>query len=110
MIKSNLMGLNFKTLNRLVNFKCLFSIWALTHTFGPTLEYNVAFDLMYVSNRLRVFFFSRLFIRLDLQLSEKIDVILSNWMGYMLLHENMLGSVIIAINRCVIIASHHERL
>jgi hypothetical protein len=35
-------------------------------------------------------------IRLDLQLSEKVDVINSKWMGYMLLHENMLGSVIIA--------------
>jgi hypothetical protein len=102
------MGLNFETLNRLVNFKCLFSIWALTHTFGPTVDYNLAFDLMYVSNRLGVFF-SRLFIRLDLQLREKVDVIISNWMGYMLLH-NMLGSVIIARNRCNIIASHHERL
>jgi hypothetical protein len=33
-------------------------------------------------------------IRLDLQLSEKVDVINSKWMGYMLLNENMLGSVI----------------
>ncbi|PNX59577.1 putative protein arginine N-methyltransferase 6-like protein, partial [Trifolium pratense] len=35
----------------------------------------------------------------DLQLSEKVDVIISNWMGYMLLQESMLGSVIIARDR-----------
>ncbi|WJX21626.1 type I protein arginine methyltransferase [Trifolium repens] len=35
----------------------------------------------------------------DLQLSEKVDVIISNWMGYMLLHEGMLASVIFARDR-----------
>ncbi|XP_061362738.1 probable protein arginine N-methyltransferase 6 [Gastrolobium bilobum] len=35
----------------------------------------------------------------DLELSEKVDVIISEWMGYMLLYESMLGSVITARNR-----------
>jgi len=32
----------------------------------------------------------------DVQIEEKVDVIISEWMGYMLLYESMLGSVIFA--------------
>lgn len=35
----------------------------------------------------------------DIHIDEKVDVIISNWMGYMLLYENMLGSVIAARDR-----------
>ncbi|RDX67073.1 putative protein arginine N-methyltransferase 6, partial [Mucuna pruriens] len=35
----------------------------------------------------------------DVEINEKVDVIISEWMGYMLLYENMLGSVITARDR-----------
>ncbi|KAI3744095.1 hypothetical protein L1987_57170 [Smallanthus sonchifolius] len=35
----------------------------------------------------------------DVQIDEEVDVIISEWMGYMLLYESMLGSVIIARDR-----------
>ncbi|KAK7260218.1 hypothetical protein RIF29_26078 [Crotalaria pallida] len=35
----------------------------------------------------------------DVEIKEKVDVIVSEWMGYMLLYENMLGSVIIVRDR-----------
>ncbi|KAI3764165.1 hypothetical protein L2E82_14168 [Cichorium intybus] len=35
----------------------------------------------------------------DVQIDEEVDVIVSEWMGYMLLYESMLGSVIIARDR-----------
>ncbi|KAG0581166.1 hypothetical protein M758_4G233000 [Ceratodon purpureus] len=35
----------------------------------------------------------------DLNINEKVDVIVSEWMGYMLLYESMLGSVIYARDR-----------
>ncbi|KMZ75088.1 putative Protein arginine n-methyltransferase [Zostera marina] len=35
----------------------------------------------------------------DVSINEKVDVIVSEWMGYMLLYESMLGSVITARNR-----------
>lgn len=35
----------------------------------------------------------------DVQIDEKVDVIISEWMGYMLLYESMLGSVIVARDR-----------
>lgn len=35
----------------------------------------------------------------DVQIDEGVDVIISEWMGYMLLYESMLGSVIIARDR-----------
>ncbi|KAL7606112.1 probable protein arginine N-methyltransferase 6 [Lactuca sativa] len=35
----------------------------------------------------------------DVQIDEEVDVIVSEWMGYMLLYESMLGSVIVARDR-----------
>ncbi|KAL2233202.1 UNVERIFIED_CONTAM: putative protein arginine N-methyltransferase 6 [Sesamum indicum] len=35
----------------------------------------------------------------DVEIDDKVDVIVSEWMGYMLLYESMLGSVIIARDR-----------
>ncbi|GKB38175.1 probable protein arginine N-methyltransferase 6 [Tanacetum coccineum] len=35
----------------------------------------------------------------DVQIDEEVDVIISEWMGYMLLYESMLGSVIVARDR-----------
>ncbi|KAM3402448.1 hypothetical protein ACQJBY_006377 [Aegilops geniculata] len=35
----------------------------------------------------------------DVEIEEKVDVIISEWMGYMLLYESMLGSVIFARDR-----------
>ncbi|TKY50681.1 arginine N-methyltransferase 6 [Spatholobus suberectus] len=35
----------------------------------------------------------------DVEINEKVDVIISEWMGYMLLYESMLGSVITARDR-----------
>ena len=35
----------------------------------------------------------------DVQLPEKVDVIISEWMGFYLLHESMLGSVLVARDR-----------
>ncbi|KAF4373445.1 hypothetical protein F8388_021083 [Cannabis sativa] len=35
----------------------------------------------------------------DVEIDEEVDVIISEWMGYMLLYESMLGSVIIARDR-----------
>lgn len=35
----------------------------------------------------------------DVEIEEEVDVIISEWMGYMLLYESMLGSVIIARDR-----------
>lgn len=35
----------------------------------------------------------------DVQLPEKVDIIVSEWMGYMLLRESMLDSVIVARDR-----------
>ena len=35
----------------------------------------------------------------NVELSEKVDIIISEWMGFYLLHESMLGSVIDARER-----------
>ncbi|PON37536.1 Protein arginine N-methyltransferase [Parasponia andersonii] len=35
----------------------------------------------------------------DVIIDEEVDVIISEWMGYMLLYESMLGSVIVARDR-----------
>nr|POF02938.1 putative protein arginine n-methyltransferase 6 [Quercus suber] len=35
----------------------------------------------------------------DVEIDEEVDVIISEWMGYMLLYESMLGSVITARDR-----------
>jgi hypothetical protein len=37
----------------------------------------------------------------DVVLPEKVDVIVSEWMGFYLLHESMLASVLVARDRCV---------
>ncbi|KAL3635858.1 putative protein arginine N-methyltransferase 6 [Castilleja foliolosa] len=38
-------------------------------------------------------------VEMDVEIEEKVDVIVSEWMGYMLLYESMLGSVITARDR-----------
>jgi hypothetical protein len=37
----------------------------------------------------------------DIVLPDKVDVIVSEWMGFYLLHESMLASVLVARDRCV---------
>jgi hypothetical protein len=43
----------------------------------------------------------------DIQLPEPVDIIISEWMGYMLLYEGMLDSVLYARNRFLKPVRHH---
>ncbi|KAG6382786.1 hypothetical protein SASPL_157504 [Salvia splendens] len=59
---------------------------------------NLSDTVLYCMDELRINSYCD-FVYLDVEIDEKVDVIVSEWMGYMLLYESMLGSVITARDR-----------